>query len=62
MILPIYSIGLKSNRLYHQIGDHILNHFHKICVVISSKTKLLNNHLAFCNTPDLNFKFIDFDE
>ena len=31
-------------------------------MVISSKTKLLNNHLAFCNTPDLNSKFIDFDE
>lgn len=25
MILSKYSIGLKSNKLYHKIGDHILN-------------------------------------
>ena len=27
MILSKYSIGLKSNKLFHQIGDHILNQF-----------------------------------
>lgn len=35
MILSNYSLGLKLNRLYHQIGDHILNQFISIKFVWS---------------------------